>query len=159
MKQRKGRSWLGQVALFFLLSLLFSAFPFVTALMLNKSSVNLAIITAWYAVIPPVVILLIAWFLYRSEENWLVFIGRLWVSLGIWFALQVLFTLLSDLNIFLQLFALPTTLAGGKGFVTGAALFTIGGLILWIVGGDWWAQERTDKTEAYLSPRPDCCWQ
>jgi hypothetical protein len=134
MNERASRSWIGQVVLFFVLSLLFSAFPFASAMVLNKSSVTLTIITAWYAGIPPLVVLVIAWLLYRREKSWLKFVGRLWVAIGLWFGVQALLTALSEAHIFVRLFALPATLAGGKGYVTGAALFLIGGLILWIAG-------------------------
>ena len=49
MANQRSRSWVWQIVLFLVLSILFSALPFVFALLLDKSSLPLAIITAWYA--------------------------------------------------------------------------------------------------------------
>jgi hypothetical protein len=120
--------------LFLVLSILFSALPFVFALLLDKSSVMLAIGMAWYAIFPPVILLILAWVLYRNESGWAVIAGRLAVSVGIWFGLQALFAALVRAHILLRLFALPATLAGGQGYLLGALVFLIGGLVLWIAG-------------------------
>ena len=50
MSTKRSRSWVWQLVLFLALGSLFSALPFIFALLLDKSSVPLAIITAWYAV-------------------------------------------------------------------------------------------------------------
>ena len=67
-----------------------SALPFLFALFLNKSSLGLAIFTAWYAIFPPLVTLVLGWLLYRGEKSWIVFAGRVWVSIGLWFGMQAL---------------------------------------------------------------------
>ncbi len=135
MNKKRSHSLVGQVVLFMVLSLLFSALPFLFGLLLDKSSLVLGVITAWYALFPPTIILLLAWLLYRGERNWLIFMGRLWVSLGFWFGLQSLLTALSGVHIFVLLFALPTTLAGNQGYIPGTAIFLLGGIMLWLVGG------------------------
>jgi hypothetical protein len=134
MSTVRSRSWLGQVLLFLALGILFSALPFLFALLLDKSSLPLAIITAWYAAFPPLILLILAWLLYHNESSWAVIAGRLAVSVGIWFGLQALFSALVKVHILVRLFALPATLAGGKGYLLGAIVFLIGGLALWITG-------------------------
>ncbi|UCC32278.1 MAG: hypothetical protein JSU86_08340, partial [Phycisphaerales bacterium] len=134
MNEQKSRSWIGQIVLFFVLSLLFSALPFLFALFLNKSSLGLAIITAWYAAFPPLVALVLSWLLYRGERSWIVFVGRLWVSVGLWFGVQALLMALIEAHLLVRMFALPATLAGGKGYTVGAAILLIGGIVLWVAG-------------------------
>jgi hypothetical protein len=94
----------------------------------------LAIFTAWYAAIPPVLLFLLAWRPYRREPNWLAFVGRLWVGVGIWFGLQALFQALSAVHVLMQLLALPAITAGGKGFAAAALIFLVGGGLLWAIG-------------------------
>jgi hypothetical protein len=134
MSTKRSRSWVWQILLFLLLGILFSALPFVFALLLDKSSVPLAVITAWYAAFPPLVLLILAWLLYHNESSWATIAGRLAVSVGIWFGLQALFSALVKVHILVRLFALPATLAGGKGYLLGAVVFLIGGLALWMTG-------------------------
>ncbi len=134
MSAKRSRSWVWQVLLFLVLSILFSALPFAFALLLDKSSVPLAIITAWYAAFPPLILLILAWFLYHNESSWAAIAGRLAVSVGIWFGLQALLSALVQVHVLVRLFALPATLAGGKGYLLGALVFLIGGLVLWIAG-------------------------
>jgi len=134
MDTSRSRSWIGQVLLFLFLSLLFSAFPFVASLLLDKSHLWLAIFTAWYAAIPPVLLFLLAWRLYRRGPNWLAFVGRLWVGVGIWFGLQALFQALSAVHVLMQLLALPAITAGGKGFAAATLIFLVGGGLLWAIG-------------------------
>ena len=134
MAKKRSRSWVWQIVLFLVLSILFSALPFVFALLLDKSSHPLSIITAWYAAFPPVILLILAWLLYHDEQSWAAIAGRMAVSVGIWFGLQALLAALIDVHILVRLLALPTTLAGGKGYVLGALVFLIGGLALWIAG-------------------------
>ncbi|MFN2185984.1 MAG: hypothetical protein ACK2UU_18535 [Anaerolineae bacterium] len=134
MSTNRSRSWFWQVVLFVALSLLFSALPFAVALLLDKSSLPLAILMAWYAAFPPLILLILAWLLYHNESSWAAVAGRLAVSVGIWFGLQALLSALVQVHIVVRLFALPATLAGGKGYLLGALLFLIGGAVLWIVG-------------------------
>lgn len=134
MSHSRTRSLIEQVVLFLFLSLLFSAIPFVSSLLLDKSNLWLAVLTAWYAAVPPVLLLLLAWRLYRYEPSRLSFAGRLWVSAGIWFGLQALFQALSGIHVLVQLLAFPALTAGGKGFVAAALAFLGGGALLWIVG-------------------------
>ena len=134
MVNPRSRPWWGQLILFLVLSILFSALPFVFALLLDKSSVALAVIMAWYAAFPPVILLTLAWLLYHNDKNWAVIAGRLALSVGIWFGLQALLIAMMDVHILVQLFALPATLAGGKGYTQGALVFLLGGLILWVAG-------------------------
>jgi len=134
MSTVRSRSWLWQVLLFLVLGILLSALPFLFALLFDKSSLPLAIITAWYAAFPPLILLILAWLLYRDESSWAAIAGRLAVSVGIWFGLQALFSALVKVHILVRLFALPATLAGGQGYLLGAIVFLIGGLVLWIAG-------------------------
>jgi hypothetical protein len=120
--------------LFLLLSVLFSALPLVFALLFDKSSVPLAVITAWYAAFPPLMLLILAWLLYHDEPSWAAIAGRLAVSVGIWFGLQAMFSALVKVHVLIRLLALPATLAGGKGYLLGALVFLIGGLVLWMAG-------------------------
>lgn len=134
MVTKRSRSWVWQLVLFLVLGILFSALPFIFALLLDKSNLPLAIITAWYAAFPPVILLILAWLLYHDESSWAAAAGRMAVSVGIWFALQALFSALVKAHILVRLLALPATLAGGKGYTLGALVFLIGGLALWIAG-------------------------
>ncbi len=131
---RSSRSLFWQVVLFLILSFLFSALPFLFALLLDKSSLPLAILTAWYAVFPPLILLLVAWLLYHNEPNWASIAGRLAVSVGIWFSLQALLAALVEVHLLVRLFALPSTLAGGQGYILGTLVFLVGGVALWIAG-------------------------
>ncbi len=134
MNRQRSRSLFRQVMLFLGLSLLFSALPFVFALLLDKSNVTLAIAMAWYAIFPPAILLIIAWLLYRDTVNWTLLAGRLSISVGIWFGLQASFAALVSVHILIRLFALPATLAGNQGYLLGALIFLIGGSILWLAG-------------------------
>lgn len=152
MKKSRSKPLWGQVLLFLFLSILFSALPFVFALLLNKSSVTLAVSMAWYAAFPPVILLILAWLLYHNEENWAVITGRLAVSVGLWFGLQAIFISLMQVHILVQLLALPATLAGGKGYTLGALLFLLGGLVLLVVGN------RLGLKQASTSKRSSFLW-
>jgi hypothetical protein len=134
MNTKRSRSWVWQLVLFLVLGILFSALPFALALILDKSSIPLAIVTAWYAAFPPVILLMLAWLLYHDEPSWAAAAGRMAVSVGIWFGLQALLSALVNVDILVRLLALPATLAGGRGYTLGAAIFLIGGLALWIAG-------------------------
>lgn len=130
MQRNLSRTLLRQTALSLPISLLFSVAPFALSLLLDKSDLNLAIFTAWYPALPPLVLLLLAWLLYRKEPRWAVFMGRVWFTVGLWFGLQTLFILLSPLHVLLQLLALPAITAGGKGFAAGAVILLLAGLLL-----------------------------
>lgn len=134
MDTRQSRSWVGQVLLTLVLSILFSALPFLFALVLDKSSVPLAIFTAWYAAFPPLILLILAWLLYHHEPSWAVLAGRLAVSVGIWFGLQALLSALVEVHLLVRAFALPATLAGGQGYLLGTGVTLGGGLVLWVAG-------------------------
>jgi hypothetical protein len=133
MKGSSLRSWIGQILLFLILALLFSALPFLIGILTDKSSLGIAVFNAWYAIVPPLVFLLISWLLYRGERSWSRFVARLWINVGIWFAVQVLFVALSDLHLVLLLFTLPSMLSGGEGYMLGAVIFVLGGIILWFL--------------------------
>ncbi|MDY7079712.1 MAG: hypothetical protein SXV54_22735 [Chloroflexota bacterium] len=81
--RKRTRSWAGQVVLFFVLALLFPALSFGLALLLDKSSIGLALFSTWYALVPPVILLLLAWLLYRKEAHWLTFAGWAWIGVGL----------------------------------------------------------------------------
>jgi hypothetical protein len=134
MASQRFRSPTRHVILFLVLSVVFSAIPFLCALLLDKSSLPLAIVMAWYAAIPPIVLLILAWAMDRGEVNSLAAGGRMAVGVGIWFAVQALFASLVRVHILLRLFALPHTLSGGEGYLTGALLFLVGGGLLWRAG-------------------------
>ncbi len=68
--------------LMFFLALVFSILPLVLSLVLDKSSLALAIFTAWYALWPAVVLFLLALWLYRKEPNWLRALGCIWIALS-----------------------------------------------------------------------------
>ena len=116
MARKRVSSWIGQVALFFFLALFFSALPFLCALLLDKSSLGLAMFITWYALVPPVIFLLLGWLLYRNEPDWRSFVGRVWIGVGMWFLVQLLLRAASDLHIIVTLLTLPSMLVGGVNF-------------------------------------------
>ncbi|MDY6842707.1 MAG: hypothetical protein SVW57_01260 [Thermodesulfobacteriota bacterium] len=134
MTQKKNISWIVQVGLFLILSLCFSAVPFIAGLVMNKSSIWLSTIVSWYALIIPVLFFFIAWILYRHECNYFVFAGRSWIAVGMWFLVQYVLGLLSGKAVVLRLLALPYILAGGMGFFAGSVIFVIGGVFFCIIG-------------------------
>ena len=120
---------------FLLLALLFSALPLVLALVLDKSSLALAIFTAWYALVPPVILFLLALWLSRKEQHWLRALGRVWLLVSLWFVLQYIFSALAGVNLVFRLLSLPVTLTGAPvWFLVGALIFLVGGAILWVIG-------------------------
>jgi hypothetical protein len=129
----RSRSWIGQVLLFFFLSLLFSAIPFAIGLLSDKSSLVLGVFHAWYAAFPPVILLLLGWLLYRHEPTPTRIAGRIWIGVGIWFGVQALLSALSGLHLLVLALTLPSMLVGGKSFLLGTILFIIGGIILVLV--------------------------
>jgi hypothetical protein len=134
-KPTKSRSWIGQVLLFFFLSLLFSVLPFAIGLLSDKSSLALGVFHAWYAAFPPVILLLLGWLLYRHEPTPTRIAGRIWIGVGIWFGTQALLGALSGLHLLVLALTLPSILAGGEAYLLGAGLFIIGGIILWFIPG------------------------
>ncbi len=122
------------IVLFTVLSLLFSAVPFVLSLLLDKSGMGLAYFTIWYALLPPLFIFLLSLFLHKGESNIYTMTGKVWMSLGLWFAVQLILGLASGLHILVKLLAFPSVSAGGKGFILGALLFLGGGYALYRVG-------------------------
>ncbi|MGD1996804.1 MAG: M28 family peptidase [Anaerolineae bacterium] len=134
MASRRVSSWLGQAALFLALALLFSALPFGLALLLDKSSLGLALFITWYTLVPPISLLLLAWLLYHRERHWLSFAGRAWIGVGIWFLVQYVLGLASGVHAVVQLLNFPAIAAGGAGFLAGMMLFLVGGVVLVVVG-------------------------
>ncbi len=130
MKAPRTRSWIGQILLFTIFSLLFSALPFLSGLFMDKSSLVLAIFTAWYAIVPPVILLLLCGLFYCGEESWVRMTARLSISVGFWFGMQALLSALSGVHLMILLFTLPAMLAGGKGYLAGTVLFLGGGIVL-----------------------------
>jgi heme/copper-type cytochrome/quinol oxidase subunit 4 len=140
-KQKQGgknpalRSLIWQIVLSLVLSIVFSAFPLVSALLLDKSSLPLAIFMSWYALFPPLVIFLVILLMNRKADSWLRTMGIIWINLSIWFLLQYLFTAIAGASMLLRLLALPAILAGNTGlFLAGGLVFLIGGLILYFAG-------------------------
>lgn len=127
----KSRSWIGQILLFFFLSLLFSAIPFILGMFADKSSLGLAIFLAWYAAYPPLLLLLLGWLLYRGEPTPWRIAARISIGVGIWFATQALLGALSGLHLLILVLTLPSMLAGGEGYLLGSAVFLIGGIFLY----------------------------
>lgn len=124
-----------QLVLFSLISLILSAVPFVTALLFDKSSLGLASLIIWYGLFPPLLLFVLGLYINRGEENPLLFTGRLWMGMGIWFALQLAFELASPIFILFRLFALPAVTVGGKGFIAATLIFLCGGILLLKLGG------------------------
>jgi hypothetical protein len=134
-KPTRTRSWIGQVLVFFFLSLLFSAIPFVLGLLSDKTSLALGVFYAWYAAFPPLILLLLGWLLYRYESTPIRMAGRIWIGVGIWFGTQTILTAFSGLHLLVLALTLPSMLAGRTSFLLGAILFIIGGIILMLVPG------------------------
>jgi len=117
------------------LSIIFSALPFVFALVLDKSSLPLAFFMAWYSLFPPLVILLFSLLLTAGKATWLRSIGTIWISLSAWFLLQFLLATLAGLNIFIRLLALPAIFAGAAvPFLLNGLMLMAAGVILYIFG-------------------------
>lgn len=145
----QSRSWIGQVLLFFILSLLFSAIPFAIGLLSDKSSLSLGVFHAWYAAFPPVIFLLLGWLLYRHEPTPLRIASRIWIAIGIWFGTQALLGALSELHLLVLALTLPSMLVGGKSFLLGTGLFILGGLILWFIPGQQETSHRPNASAAF----------
>ncbi len=124
-----------QIAISLVLAAIFSAFPFISALSVDKSSLPLAIFTTWYSLFPPLIILLFALWFNRKETAWLRATGLIWIDLSTWFLLQYIFSSVAGANLLAMMLALPATLAGNTGpFLAGGLLFLIGGLVFYFAG-------------------------
>jgi len=122
------------IIVFIILILFFSAFPFISSLLFDKSSLLLAHLTIWYAIIPPVIIFLLAYLLYRKEENFLLHMGRTWIFVGLWFLMQLFLSAISGLSILLRLLSFPATTVGNTGFIAGSVIFILGGILFIALG-------------------------
>ena len=143
------RRLLLQFLAFLLLSLFFSLIPVLLAIFGNTSSYAQALFNIWYGILPPIALLLLAYLLYRNEVNWLAFLGRAWMGVGIWFLLQLILESLTTVSPLLSLLSLPAKFAGGLlirhpvgyvthfsgwGLVAGIIVFLLGGLALYMLG-------------------------
>lgn len=125
-----------EIVLMLLLALLLSVGPAVLGLAADKSGLGLGILCAWYALFPPLLLFGLGLVLYRREKNRLRLWGRVWLGVGLWFAVQAFAAALAPKSLVLELLALPAILAGGGwSFIVGAALFLGGGTVLLGVGG------------------------
>lgn len=122
-------SFILQIILFFILSLFLSALPLIISFTISKSSLLITILNAWYGLIPPIILLTISWLVYQSEmeKHWSLFVGRVWISVGIWFLLQYILMLTAPLNIFVKLLNLPGIFMGNSYFLLGTIIFIGGG--------------------------------
>ena len=116
--------------LYTILVLIFSGLPLIAALTMDKTSLWLTVLTAWYAVFPPVILFLLAARIHRNPESRVVFTGQVWIPVGLWFLAQHLLGLFSEASIVITLLNLPAILVGKQGFVAGTAIFLIGGWAL-----------------------------
>lgn len=143
------RRLLLQFLAFLLISLFFSIIPALLAAFGNTSSYAQALFNIWYDLLPPIALLLLAYLLYRSEANWLTFLGRAWMGAGTWFLLQLVLESLTQVSPLLALLSLPAKFAGGLlvrhpvgyvayfsgwGLISGVIVFFLGGLALYIFG-------------------------
>lgn len=113
-----------------MLSLMLSAVPLIVSLLFDKSSLGMASLIIWYGLVPPLLLFVLALVFNRHEENPAMFMGKVWMGVGVWFALQLAFQLASPIFILFRLMALPAITVGGKGFVAGTVVFLLGGIVL-----------------------------
>ena len=143
------RSLIVQLVISLVVSLVFSAIPFLFAMMLDKSSLPLAIFMAWYSLFPPMVILLASLWYNSRETYWLRIIGLIWMNVAIWFLLQYVLSALAGLSILIRLLALPAVFTGNSSFfLLAGIIFLVGGIIFYVTG----------KLAASLKPRPAVAW-
>jgi hypothetical protein len=117
------------------LSILFSAVPFLAALALDKSSLALGLLMAWYFLVPPLVIFLAALWISARQPFWLRTLGAIWLSLSIWFLLQYLLSALAGLSVIVRLLAMPAVFTGGSlPFLAAGLALLAAGVVLYIVG-------------------------
>jgi len=147
--RKSTKSLLLQFLVFLAFSLFFSVLPVLLGVLGDRSSYALAVFNAWYGLLPPVALLLLAYLLYRREASWLTFLGRAWMGVGTWFLLQLVLESLTTVSPLLALLSLPAKFAGGVvvrhpvgyvaffsgwGLVAGIVVFLLGGLALYIAG-------------------------
>ena len=126
---------IGQIVLFVMLALIFSALPFVLALVLDKSSLPFAVFTTWYTLAPPIVLFLLALRLSWREPHWLRALGRIWMLVSLWFIVQYIFAALAGVHLLFRLFSFPVVTTGEASyFLIGGLFLLIGGAILWYLG-------------------------
>ena len=143
------RRLLLQFLAFLLISLFLSIIPALLNMFGNTSSYAQALFNIWYGLLPPIVLLLLAYILYRNEVNWLAFLGRAWIGVSTWFLVQLTLESLTTFSSLLSLLSLPAKFAGGLlvrhpigyvayfsgwGLVTGIIAFLLGGLVLYTIG-------------------------
>jgi hypothetical protein len=130
-----GFSLVVQLVISLVLSIIFSAIPFVCGLAADKSSLPLAIFMSWYALFPPLLILLASIWLNRREQLWLRAIGAVWIDISIWFLLQYILSALAGANMLLRLLSLPAMLSGNTILLlAGGLLFLAAGIALFVTG-------------------------
>lgn len=117
-----------QLVVSLVLSLIFSALPLLFAIFMDKSSLPLAVVMAWYSLFPPLIIFLGALWYNSGEKKWLRAIGLVWINVSVWFILQYVLYTVRDSNLLLLVLSLPTIFAGK------ALLFLVAGLVFLIVG-------------------------
>jgi len=110
------------------LSIVFSALPFLAALLLDKSGLALALFMTWYFLFPPMVIFLVALWITAGRLHWLRVLGAICLSICVWFLLQFLLSALAGLSIIVRLLAMPAVFTGN------ATAFLIAGLVLLAAG-------------------------
>ena len=85
------RTLRSQLILFALISLAFSIVPIITTLTVDKSGLGQALFLIWYGLLPPLMIFLAGMLINRTETIPFLYVGKIWMGMGIWFALQLLF--------------------------------------------------------------------
>jgi hypothetical protein len=117
------------------LSIVFSALPFLAALMLDKSGLALALFMTWYFLFPPLVILLVTLWINARQPFWLRTIGTIWLSLAVWFLLQYLLSALAGLSVIIRLLAMPAVFTGNTtAFLVAGLILAAAGVILYAAG-------------------------
>lgn len=123
-----------QLIIVAIISLMFSAVPLLVSLLFDKSSLGMASLIIWYGLFPPLLLFVLSLLLNIHEGNPALFMGKIWMGVGVWFALQLVFHLASPIFIMFRLMALPAITVGGKGFIAGTVLFLLGGIVLFKLG-------------------------
>ncbi len=117
------------------LSILFSAFPFLAALLLDKSGLALSVFMAWYFLFPPLVIFLVTLWINARQPFWLRTLGTVWLSLCVWFLLQYLLSALAGLSVIVRLLAMPAVFTGDSlPFLVAGLILAAAGIILYAFG-------------------------
>ncbi len=136
MARKKTFSWTGHIFLYFVLSTFFSTIPLSSALVFDKSSLGLAWINIWYTSLIPVYLFFISWLIYGREPGGFTFISKAWTGIGVWYLVQVAFSVFASTSLTLKLFALPTIFSGSWGDRIGMVVFLIGGFFFSISSSD-----------------------